>query len=217
MKGESARTDLGTILQISQLPSLASDVQSVLRGQFPMPRPDPSASPQLIAIGGGPGAGKSYFYEHLKAQTSLPKTHVLHDPDVIMQAIPEYQRDYRVDPIQAFQQWELPARHMSHTLLLDAVMQGQTIVYLRSLALADSLLLLKYLKNIGYEIIIHLLTCTMSTALRRIDERQASIHRHLPQDLIVQRHNAVMAHIPSLQSIADRYCQYDNSEDGKIL
>lgn len=217
MNEESVRTELDTILQISQLPGLASDLQVTLRGQFPMPCPDPSASPQLIAIGGGPGVGKSYFYEYLKAQTSFPKTHVLHDPDLIMQAIPDYQRDYCVDPIQAFQQWELPARHMSHTLLLDAVMQRQTIVYLRSLALTDSLLLLNYLKNIGYEIIIHLLTCAMPTALRRIGERQASIHRHLPNELIVQRHNAVMAHIPSLQRIADRYCQYDNSEDGVIL
>ena len=44
--------------------------------------------PRLIAIGGGPGSGKSFFYEVMKQKGQLPDGFVMHDPDLVMESIP---------------------------------------------------------------------------------------------------------------------------------
>lgn len=203
---------LTEILKIQALPSMSQDLKTMLHTKFSTPWLPSETSPQLIVIGGGPGAGKSFFYEHLKKNLLLLDAHFLHDPDLLLPAIPDYQDAYRIDPVQAYRCWELPVRQMSHELLLESLTRCQSVAYVRTLAHAESLALIQYCKEVlGYEITIHLLTCTIDVALQRALSRQSTILRHLDPELIVQRHHTVAAYIPQLRDLADHYFQYDNS------
>lgn len=209
--------DLSAILQLQNLPQLPLQLKIRLQSQYSLPLIPAPTQPQLIAIGGGPGAGKSFFYEYLNKYAQLPEGHILHDPDGLLQSIPEYHEDYSHDPIQAFQRWELLTRRMSHELLLDALVKGHSVVYVRTLAYADSLELIDYCKRVlGYTITIHLLTCPVELAIQRAMARQDTINRHLSSELILQRHQTVTAHLPRLKQVADHYFQYDNSLNDRL-
>ena len=211
------RQDLTEILQIRDLPQLPSHLKTRLQSPYCLPLITAPTQPQLIAIGGGPGAGKSFFYEYLNQYAQLPDGYILHDPDALLQSIPEYHEDYNQDPIGAFQRWELLARRMSHELLLEALVNGHSVVYVRTLAYADSLDLIDYCKRVlGYKVTIHLLTCPVDLAIQRAIARQDALNRHLSSELIIQRHKTVTAHLPRLRKMADHYFQYDNSLNDRL-
>jgi len=105
--------------------------------------------PRFIGIGGGPASGKSFLAEMLQANRSLPADAVIHDPDLVMQAIPQYVAESKIDPISAFKKWELPARYLSHIILLEALKAGYNIIYIRTFALPDSLRLVNIAKKNG--------------------------------------------------------------------
>lgn len=216
MKGTKHK-DLSAILQIQNLPQLPLHLKTRLQSQYPLPHISTSTQPELIVIGGGPGAGKSFFYEYLNQYAQLPEDHILHDPDALLESIPEYHEDYRHDPIRAFQRWELLARRMSHEFLLEALVNGHSVVYVRTLAYADSLELIDYCKRVlGYKVTIHLLTCPVELAIQRAIARQDTLNRYLSSELIIQRHKTVTAHLPRLKKMADHYFQYDNSLNDRL-
>lgn len=211
------REELSAILQIQSLPQLPLHLQTRLQSEYPLPLTPPSSEPQLIVIGGGPGAGKSFFYEHLKKYAELPEEHLLHDPDGLLQSIPDYHEEYKQDPIQAFQRWELLVRRISHEFLLEALLNGYSVVYVRTLAYTDSLELIDYCKRVlCYTVTIHLLTCPVDLAVQRAIARQDTLKRHLSSELIIQRHQTVAAHLSRLQKMADHYFQYDNSVNDRL-
>ncbi|HEV2614817.1 MAG TPA: zeta toxin family protein [Gammaproteobacteria bacterium] len=166
-------------------------------------------TPQLICIAGGPGSGKSYFYESLKSRGEIPTDAVIHDPDLIMEAMPEYQKDAKHDPAKAFERWELPARQRANEILIEALNARYTIVYIRSFALPDSLEFIQHAKQLGYEITMNILFCDLHTAIRRVKNRE----RYLSIETLVQRHEAVEVILPELMRIADKYYFYENNID----
>ena len=170
------------------------------------------SSPQLIGFGGGPGAGKSFLYEKMKTKGQLPKNAVLHDPDLVMQSIPQYREDAMSDPVSAFKNWELPARQLAHEILLKALVAGYHIIYIRTFTLPDSLRFAYAVKTFGYTFDMHLVTCDLDVAQTRARERENKTKRHIPPEAVTQRHQAFLRLMPDIIRIADRYFIYENNE-----
>lgn len=170
----------------------------------------PKNLPHLICIAGGPGAGKSFLFEKLNSRGEFPHDAVIHDPDLIMEAMPEYQEEAKSNPAQAFAHWELPARQLANEKLMEALNARYTIIYIRSFALPDSLEFIRHARQLGYSITMHILFCDLNVAIRRVQNRQ----RYLPIETVVQRHEAVEEILPELMRISDQYFFYENNTDG---
>lgn len=214
---EQAQTDLirnlRNILELDVLPRLTnqSEIDSISEKFLAPANGRQQVSPRIIAIAGGPASGKNYLYDHMLAKHILPDNAVMHDPDLVMQSIEQYREDALINPAAAFAKWELPARQLAHEILLNAVLARYHIIYIRSFALPDSFNFVHAVKQLGYQIDIHLLQCDINIALTRAAEREKITKRHIPAETLIQRHQKVLQSIPEITSIADNYYQYENS------
>jgi len=93
---------LRKLLELDSLPKIIDpqEVDSITAKFLFAANNKRQAFPQLIGIGGGPGAGKSFLYDHMKSKGMLPADSVIHDPDLVMQFIKKSpRRASRVDPL----------------------------------------------------------------------------------------------------------------------
>ncbi|KTD60900.1 Zeta toxin [Legionella santicrucis] len=171
-------------------------------------------SSKIVAIGGGPASGKSYFYELLKRSNRLPEEYILHDPDLVMQSLPEYEIDSQNDLASAFARWEKPALQLANILLRNALLARNNIVYLRTLALPDSLAFLREARSLGYEIETHLLICDKELAISRAIEREQIINRHLSIETLLERHEAVNTLLNDIKNASNQFYLYENNING---
>ncbi len=171
--------------------------------------------PKLLAIGGGPASGKSLFYESLKEKGQLPLNSIIHDPDLIMQSIPQYQMEANINPENAFKNWELVALQLANEILFKAIIAKYNIVYMRTFALPDSLSFVQYAKSVGYNINIHILSCNHNIAISRALEREKTNKRHIPVEKLLQRHENVSKLLPDIIEISDNYFFYENNKNGQ--
>lgn len=217
MKTENA-PELIKLLHLETLPKLEdASLRKKVTDLFLTINHDQKQTPRrMIAIAGAPGAGKSFFYEQMKTNGQLPPNAFIYDPDLIMEAIPQYLNEAMINPIEAFQHWELPARQLANEILMKAILANSPIVYIRSLALPDSLDLIRYIKTINYQLEIHLLTCDQEIAISRVKKREKITKRHLPTEVLIQRHEAFTKLLPDIIKIADHYYVYENNVDGQL-
>lgn len=204
---------LKKLLELDSLPKIADEplVAHITRQFLLAAHGKKHRPPQLIAFAGGPGAGKSFLYEAMKSKGQLPPDSVIHDPDLVMQAIPQYLEEARREPVDAFKKWELPARQLANNILMSALLAGYNIIYMRTFALADSLNFVHAAKILGYQVTLHVLTCDLEVALARAKARERQTRRHIPPAVLAQRHQAVLNLIPELIKIADHYFIYENN------
>ena len=106
------------------------------------------------------------------------------------------------------------ARQLANETLDNALLNKQHIVYVRSLALSDSLLFIKRVKLAGYCIDVHLLLCDIKVAISRVQTRELQIKRHLPTKTIKERHEMVYSLLPEIKNSADRFFTYENNING---
>lgn len=209
---------LRKLLAIDSLPKIADEqlVTNISRQFLFAAQGRKQNLPQLIAFAGGPGAGKFFLYEQMKNKGQLPRDAVIHDPDLVMQSIPQYLEEAISDPVAAFEKWELPARQLANDILMKALFAGYNIIYLRTFALADSLNFVQAAKIFGYQFELHLLTCNLDVALARAKKRERQTKRHIPPKILEQRHQEVLNLIADLIKIADSYFIYENSWDRHV-
>lgn len=207
---------LRKVLDLDALPKVKDPViRKEVADHFLLPaQAKQQKHPEILGIGGGPGSGKDFYYERLKATGRIPAHSVIHDPDSVMQCLPQYQNMARINPVMAFRQWELPARQLANEILYMAIIARYHIIYLRSFALSDSLEFMRCAKNLGYRINIHMLTCDHDVALVRSQKREKTANRHFPPEKLIQRHKAVSRGLPEIECVADHYFLYENSHDG---
>lgn len=172
--------------------------------------------PVIVGIGGGPGAGKSFLYERMKQEGRLPKHSIVHDPDLVMEAIPQYREDALRNPAEAFKKWELVARQLSNSILLDAMQCRYNIIYVRSFALSDSLNFVRIAKTAGYQFEAHIITCDLNVALTRAKIREGKTQRHIPPETLIQRHEAVLALLPDIAGLSNRFFKYENNSNNTL-
>ncbi len=172
----------------------------------------PSTNPQIIHMAGVPGAGKTTFYH------SRPwPEHVAISFDNIMEDIPAYQQDVKqLGSVQAFSNWEIPARILGYEVLLRAVEAKKNIFFDHSGAFAAHLDLMKNIKKFGYTTEMYYISCSLDCALYRAVLREKETKRHTPPEKIKNRFLKIATHIREYQKIIDKFYQFDSSDAGFI-
>lgn len=169
----------------------------------------PCSEPVLIAIGGGPGSGKTTFRRSL----SLANVHV-HDMDEVMVRLPGYQTDLKTLGLtKAFEKWWPTAREMAQTLVHYAIESRYSIVYDRTCGAAGSYADLVHAKERGYQIRMIGLYVDKEIALQRILKREQDEGRGMPQEILSEYRARFSALWPYYLKLADEVILYETNSD----
>lgn len=163
--------------------------------------------PLLYAMAGIPAAGKTTFLEQRKSD--LPANHYYHNPDVIMEALPEYQADYiALGPVMAKQNWETVARSFADEILFtESLKRRQNIVMDMGLCREEILKMVQNCRLAGYQIHLNIIHCDLHIAIQRSQSR----HRHVAESVIIERAEFLADNIERIITLADQTVAMDNS------
>jgi predicted kinase len=175
------------------------------------------SDPTIFAIAGSPASGKTSFIRERIKENCFPEDVFIHDCDAVMTSLEGYQADLQsLGSIQAFQNWELPAREIAENLLMEAVREKKNIIYDRSCALPSSYTFLKDLvENHGYTLIMHVLYVTKENAFFRAEKRERTTGRHIPKDTLLERMIGIKTLWPSYLKLA-KFCYLHDSNERSL-
>jgi predicted ABC-type ATPase len=173
----------------------------------------PSSKPTLIAIGGGPGSGKTLFRRSL----NLTNVHV-HDLDEVMIRLPGYQADLQtLGAKQAFENWWPTAQKMAQILVQYAIESGYSIVYDRTCGSEGSYSDLVRAKKRSYQIRLIGLYVDRETALERILKREQSEGRSVTEAILNEYRARFSALWPHYLKLVDEAILYDTNSSAPQL
>jgi len=146
-------------------------------------------SPTIYAIAGAPAAGKTSFIAQAMHAGKLPNTAFIHDCDAVMQLLPGYQAQLKLEgAAKAFATWELPARILAEEQLQFQIDAKADIIYDRTCALSSSYNFIKDLViHQQYRLIFYMLHVEPEQALIRTLAREAATGRHMPESIMLER------------------------------
>jgi predicted ABC-type ATPase len=172
--------------------------------------------PQLFAAAGNIAAGKTSLLRFLSSAGKLPAAHaVRHDPDAVMSEISGYRADTLVNPANAFERWEIPARKLADEIFTAAVERRCDVVYDRTCAFPETVQLFRNVKmNEHYHLNMYFVWAFLPECLQRAKQRAQSSRRFVPEKVIVERAEALRALFPKYLEIVDEMSIYEN-HDGK--
>lgn len=173
----------------------------------------PTPKPQLIQVGGIPGAGKSTFCQQLQSPDSIYLSF-----DEIMECIPDYRRDVNIlGSAESFKKWEMPARVIGYEVLRRAIILKLNIFFEHSGVNDAHVELFKNIKLLGYKTETDYILCDPRVAFKRTLMREKATKRHTPKKLIKQRAALIDKYINEYKNIADKTFVYDSSTNELIL
>lgn len=160
-----------------------------------------SNRPRLIHLCGIPGAGKTRYAKQWISQNC---DFVCVQFDTVMEQLSGYCRDRsELGLAKAFQKWELPARAIGYHLFQSLVENRRNILFDHSATSKSHIELIQNVKNMGYHIELHYLSCSPDEAIRRVQQREKIIQRHTPEKLIHERYSALPELLPVYESLVD--------------
>lgn len=190
------------------------DLNNPINAEFIIGDVVSEAEPRLVVIGGGLGCGKNTLLAIKQQQKSLPSSYVLHEPDEVMARLPGFQQQAEIDPQDAFAHWELVARNIANELTHLAFKNRFHHVYVRSLSLVDSLETLYQAKHHwGYFLEVHIVQCSLPKALKRIQQREQTLSRHIAPMLIEERYEQLQQNLSYIQKLSDSFEIWNNEQD----
>lgn len=156
----------------------------------------------VYAMAGIPGSGKSTFVQNQIQKGAFPGTAFILNPDSIMEALPEYQQDYKKRGAEkAFHIWELPARELAFNLLEEAIKFHTDIIIDMGAARPEHLNLLQRLKNEGYVLNMYWLNVSAEIAQQRIQNRK----RFTPKKMLLEREKTLATLKAHYQALVDNF------------
>ena len=164
----------------------------------------PSQSdPHLIHMFGIPGSGKTTYINNHKTAYS---DYLIIGFDDLMEMIPAYQQDVKkLGAAQAYENWVLPARIAGYELLRRAVEAKKNIIFDHGGSPQCHQELLRNVKKFGYKTKMIYISCPLQTALERAAARELQIHRHIPQQTIIERFRLTEQAVEKYKSIVDDF------------
>ncbi len=143
--------------------------------------------PVFVHMLGIPGCGKSTFVKQNKKKF---ENYLVISFDAIMEALPQYHEDVqKLGSIEAFKQWEIPARVAGYELLIRAINKRVNILFDHGGSPACHVELLKNVKKYcGYKTVMYELSCKLDEAIKRTKIREMYTKRHTPEEMIRQRY-----------------------------
>ena len=162
------------------------------------------ADASFIQVSGIPGAGKSTFCNRYYSNATLVQF------DAIMAGIPQYQKDCeRLGLIQSFSKWEMPARVIGYEVIRRLIDKKASFVLEHSGMNSAHIKLIEVLKKQNYRTQLQFLYCDLEEACRRARQREKTISRHTPEDLIKQRFKASLEYLDIYKNKMDAACIWD--------
>ena len=181
-----------------------------------------SAEPTLYMMGGGPAAGKSSIIR--SGDVTHPVKHVLANPDVFKEDIPEYR-----DGLAARRETAAPEAHEESSYLNKRTMSvaaqnGQDVVWDgtgdNSVAKLEEQV--KVFREKGYKVQADYVTCDTDVAVKRSQDaaknpKSDRYGRNVPVDAIRETHARVSEIWPEAvaRGLFDRSDLYDTTSGGK--
>ena len=181
-----------------------------------------SAEPTLYMMGGGPAAGKSSIIR--SGDVKHPDKHVLANPDVFKEDIPEYR-----DGLAARRETAAPEAHEESSYLNKRTMRvaaqnGQDVVWDgtgdNSIAKLEEQV--KVFREKGYKVQADYVTCDTEVAVKRSQDaannpKSDRYGRNVPVDAIRETHARVSEIWPEAvaRGLFDRSDLYDTTSGGK--
>jgi len=182
---------------------LRSEAQELIEAALAEASSPKSEEPLLIHMCGIPGSGKTTYTRQF---LNSAKSFNLVQFDTVMESLTGYQQDCKKLGIEAaFQRWELPARAIGYHLLQKLVEERRNIFFDHSATNRKHLDLIKAVKNQGYQVEMHFISCTVEEATKRVKARETTIQRHTPLSLISERSQLLEELVPQYENLVDRF------------
>lgn len=171
-------------------------------------------SPSLLSMAGIPGSGKSTLVERFKAEHVTPTLPYEHNPDVIMEGLPQYVNDFReLGRVLARRRWELYARSIAEDHLFPSAIARQVnIVVDMGFARQAIFDMIARARDHGYDIKIVFVFCNIDVAIDRASTR----NRNVDTSTIVERAKFLKERFLSIVDLAADSVFYDNSSTHPI-
>ena len=169
-----------------------------------------SENPTVYAMAGIPASGKSTFVAAAQASGKFPVSAFVLNPDLVMTALPEYQKVAREEGlVAAFDMYEMPARELAYELFAEAVEQQVDIIKDMASARQENYEMLQALKRKGYRLYMFYIAVELDEAIRRSAARPG---RHTPVELIRERSHSLKLLLPEYRGLVDEFHTFDNND-----
>ena len=197
------QAELKSLLEFSDIPS-GLEVEAHVLIQQALSETCVHPEPFLIHLCGIPGSGKTTFATAL--YPSLPAGTYYLGFDRIMESMPAYQRDLaQVGLVAAFTTWELPARIIGYHVLTALIAAGRSVLFDHSASFPRHVPLMTFLRERGYRADMYHLTCSLSTAMTRVEARERLTKRHTPRKYLEDREALLATLIPQYQAVVSTF------------
>lgn len=175
----------------------------------------PCRQPNLIAVGGSPGSGKTTFR---KTFLNMKNVH-LHDMDEVMVRLPGYKVDLQaIGAKRAFETWWPKAREISQLLVQFAMESDFSIIYDRTCGAEGSYFDLKQAKERGYAIRLIGLYVDKAVAKERILKREKEEGRVITEAILDEYRARFSALWPYYLELVDEAALYQtNLETPRLI
>ena len=169
-----------------------------------------SQTPTVYAMAGIPASGKSTFVAAAQASGEFPVSAFVLNPDLVMTALPEYQKIVQEEGlVAAFDMYEMPARELAYELFAEAVERQVDIIKDMASARQESYEMLQDLKRKGYRLCMFYIAVEPDEAIRR---SAARLDRHTPVELIRERSHSLKLLLPQYRGLVDEFHSFDNND-----
>jgi predicted ABC-type ATPase len=176
-----------------------------------------SSEPTLYMMGGGPAAGKSSIIK--TGDVKHPDRHVLANPDVFKEDIPEYRDGLAAGDHRAARMAHEESSYLNKQVMRAAANNRQDVVWDgtgdNSLSKLESQV--RVFREAGFKVQADYVTCDTDTAVQRAKARGEKTGRHVPEEPIRETHARVSEIWPEAvaRGLFDRSDLYDTTSGGK--
>lgn len=168
-----------------------------------------SLKPELHAMCGIPGSGKSTYVQQAINFGRFPEKAFLLNPDIVMEVLPEYHQSVKeLGYEKAFEAWEMPTRAFAYELFGLAADKGLDIIIDMGCVREEDFKNISDLKQRGYTVHMYHVDCIPEVALDRIQDRD----RHTPRSMVMERHQALKEMLPKYQDLAHHFYSFNNTD-----
>ncbi len=160
-------------------------------------------NPKLVQVSGMPAAGKSTYCQQFLAENP-DYTYVSFDK--IMESLDGYRQDIqRLGSVQAFSNWEMPARVIGYECLNRLIDAKNNILLEHSGTNNAHIQLMENIKKKGYQTAVYFVMCDEEKAMHRAVCREKETGRHTPPEIIHERAGLLKKYMQQYKAVVDDF------------